>query len=199
MGEPMRASEPIHAVAGLTGVSGQLSQESWRSVGRSLADRRSGLRGSASRQMWEVGDWLVAGEDVLFRNLNRTRVRQLAAELTGYSRHTLTMAVSVARKVDASVRVDGLSWWHHLCVADRPANEQMEWLTRAAEEGWSIAMLRAELRRQGGSGRARRASPRRANRVVRDLLTLRREDLPEELLEQLRRWWDAGVSQARAL
>jgi hypothetical protein len=147
--------------------------------------------------MWEVGDWLLAGEDDVFKNLNRSRVRELASEVSGYSRHTLRMAVSVARKVDRSVRVDGLTWWHHLCVADGTSDEQRHWLTMAGEAGWSVPRLRSELgaaQRAEDSARHSRRASRRIARVVRDLLALRRDDVPDELLSQLRQWLDAEVA-----
>jgi hypothetical protein len=170
-----------------------LTSDEWQNVGRSLATRRERLAGGASRQMWEIGDWLRSGEEQVFRNLNRSRVRELASELSGYSRHTLRMAVSVARRVDPSVRVDGLSWWHHLCVANRTAEEQQHWLTRAAEEGWPVAALRKEVRRAGvDSGHPRRSTPRPA-RVVGDLLMLRRDDIPDDLIDSLRRWWQTEM------
>src|SRR5437660_11341628 len=88
-------------------------QEGWYDIGGQLARRRRHLDRTGSQQMWEVGDWLVAGEDDVFKHLNRRRVRELAAGVTGYARHTLTMAASVARKVEPSRRVGGLPWWHH--------------------------------------------------------------------------------------
>jgi hypothetical protein len=171
------------------GGESDLSPESWRGIGLRLASSRGRLEGSASRQMWEIGDWLRVGENRVFSNLNRIKVRALASELTGYSRHTLTMAVSVARKVDASIRVDGLSWWHHLAVANRSPDEQAEWLTRAAEEGWSVATLRVELRARGEAGRpSRPPSPERTARLIHDVLQLRRDAVPDGLVVELRRW-----------
>ncbi len=173
-----------------------MTPESWRSVGRSLSERRSHQKGTASRLMWNLGDWLLAGEDSVFMNLNRSKVRQLASELSGYSRHTLTMAVSIARKVHPSVRVDGISWWHHQCVADRAPEEQTRWLTRAAEEGWSVAALRAQIRGDVVSGKASSMSQQRAARVVHGLVRLNRSDLSEEQVVQLREWWRTEMQPA---
>lgn len=167
-----------------------LTAEAWCQIGVALAQRRAQITGMGSRQMWEVGDWLVTGEDGAYRHLNRLRVRALAAEITGYSRHTLTMAVSVARKVKPTVRVDGLSWWHHLAVAKLPEAEQARWLARAAEEEWSVRRLREELATSGDT--ARRVRP---GRLVGELVKLRLSDLPEPARAELRRWWERETGE----
>jgi hypothetical protein len=137
--------------------------------------------------MWEVGDWLLAGEDVVFKHLKRSKVRELAAQITGYSRQTLTMAALVSRRIDVSLRIDGLSWWHHLAAARLDPTELCHWLTRAAEESWSVSTLRARLREEGLI--STRSRPERGRQAVLQLVTLRRRDIPEDLRDQLREWW----------
>ena len=166
-----------------------LTAEAWCQMGVSLAQRRAQITGMGSRQMWEVGDWLVAGEDRAYRHLNRIKVRALAADITGYSRHTLTMAVSVSRKVKPSVRVDGLSWWHHLAVAKLDEAEQAVWLARAAEQEWSVRQLREQLNAS--------SSPRpriRATRLIGELVKLSLTDLPESARTELYEWWARQTS-----
>src|SRR5205807_8955249 len=123
-------------------------QQRWYEAGDQLARGRRQLDSTGSRQMWEIGDWLVAGEDDVFKHLNRRRVRELAAGVTGYARHTLTMAASVARKVEPSRRVDGLTWWHHLAVASLDPDGQTDWLVR--EIGRAHGRERGEM---AGAGR----------------------------------------------
>src|SRR6266566_9882650 len=94
-----------------------LTPETWRAVGEQLARKRGNLGHAGSRQMWDIGDWLRDGEDEVFKQLKRSRVRTMASGITGYSRHTLSMAASLARKMGPSMRIDGLTWWHHLAVA----------------------------------------------------------------------------------
>src|SRR5262245_59221539 len=106
--------------------SSLLTPESWRAVGEQLARQRGSLSHAGSRQMWDVGDWLRDGEDEVFKRLNRSRVRAMAAVLTGYSLHTLGMAVSLARKMDPSMRIEGLTWWHHLAVARLDSQAQSQ-------------------------------------------------------------------------
>jgi hypothetical protein len=162
------------------------SPTAWQDRGRRLALSSAEITVSKSRHMWEMGDWLVAGEDAVFRNLKKDAVRHMAAEISGYSRHTLTMAASVARKVEPSVRVGGLSWWHHLLVASLDKSEQNNWLSHAAEEEWSVHTFRAKL--QDLNHKARR-SPNRSQRLVLELTKLQRDDIDEELHEVLSRWW----------
>ncbi|TMC08211.1 MAG: DUF1016 domain-containing protein [Chloroflexi bacterium] len=174
-----------------------LTPSAWREAGRQIAADRHGVARRASNQMWVVGDWLLRGEDQVFANLNRRRVRMLASEVTGYSRHTLTMAVSLARRFRPGGRVDGLTWWHHLLVAKLSETEQEAWLTRAAEEEWSVRTLRERLR--DAAVIARKPPALRPERLVSELTRWRRSELPEPTVEELRRWWEremaAGAGQ----
>jgi hypothetical protein len=165
-----------------------LTPDSWRAVGEQLARARGSLSHAGSQQMWDVGDWLRDGEDEVFKRLNRSRVRTMAAAITGYSRHTLSMAVSLARKMGPSMRIEGLTWWHHLAVAGLDAEMQSHWLTRAAEEGWSIRELRARLSSEARAGGRRPGRP--VQSVVTELIRLNRDDIPDSLLVQLRQWWE---------
>jgi hypothetical protein len=160
-------------------------ERKWRDAGGNLAQLRRQLGATGSRQMWEVGDWLVAGEDEVFTHLTRARVRQLAAAITGYSRHTLSMAASVARKVAPSARVDGLSWWHHLVVAKLDPAAQSQWLVQAAEQEWSVRVLREQLNQTTRTPRRPRSHPKR---IVSELVGLKREEIPESVLADLREW-----------
>jgi hypothetical protein len=161
------------------------TEASWREAGGALARQRARIAGMGSRQMWQVGDWLVQGEDEVLRHLSRSHVRTVAT-ITGYSRHTLTMAASVARKVGPRARLDELTWWHHLAVARLDQAEQRRWLERAAEQRWSPRALREELP-AGSPGRGR---PRhRSGRLVGELVRYRREDIPASDVARLRAWY----------
>jgi hypothetical protein len=163
-------------------------EQEWRLTGARLRRQREGVLSSGSRQMWSVGDWLMAGEDDVFRRVKKRTIRKWAAEITGYSQHTLVMAVSVARKIDPSVRVDGLSWWHHLTVARLQSDEQAQWLCQAAEHGWSVRELRTRLARSGHM--ASRRPPRRGELLIRQVVALRPGEVDDHLLAQLRAWLD---------
>jgi len=176
-----------------------LTPPEWREVGRRIAGQRNQVDGHASRQMWAVGEWLLQGEDDVFTHLNRRRVRELASEITGYSMHTLAMAVSVARRVGAAVRVDGLTWWHHLLVGKLSPAEQETWLCRAAEEGWSVKMMRERLRSASVIRSASKS--RHPDRLVSQLTRWKRSEMSDVALSQLRDWWrqemEVGLAPAR--
>ena len=167
------------------GASG-LTEDAWRQMGSAIANRRGQLDGMGSRQMWEIGDWLVAGEDDVFKRLNRAGVRELAAGITGYAPHTLSMAASVARRVSRPTRIDGLTWWHHLAVAKLDQEQQSEWLTQAAVQEWSVKRLRSALQQ---AGKIRRRSPPRPKRLVAELVRLSRAEIPESAMRELDEWW----------
>lgn len=177
------------------GVAEGQSADEWRLIGANL--RRERERGEAlrSRQMWSVGDWLMAGEDRVFNRLKKRTIRKFAAEITGYSQHTLVMAVSVARKVDPSVRVDGLSWWHHLAVAGLPMAEQAHWLCQAAEQGWGVRELRTRLRQHGRT--SSRGRQRRGEQLVQQVVELNPGEVNDDLLAQLRDWLDRQLQHRR--
>lgn len=174
--------------------STELTQSEWRELGRRIAGDRHQVTRQASRQMWAVGDWLLQGEDQVFTHLNRRRVRVLASEVTGYSRHTLTMAVSVARRFRPDSRVDGLTWWHHLLVAKLGDEDQEAWLTRAAEEEWSVRTLRERLR--GAAVIVSKPSGPRPDRLVSELTRWKRSEMPERVVEQLQQWWEREMATA---
>jgi hypothetical protein len=167
---------------------GEQAEEDWRMVGFKLRAERESVTSAGSRQMWSVGDWLTAGEDRVFNRLKKQTVRQVAAQITGYSQHTLVMAASVSRKVGPSVRVDGLSWWHHLVVARLPETEHAHWLCQAAEQGWSVRELRTRLSRVGQTPpRWRR---HRGEQLVTQLVALGPGEVRADLLAQLQGWLD---------
>jgi hypothetical protein len=142
--------------------------------------------------MWALGDWVLDGEQEVFKSLKRAHLRRMATEISGYSSHTIAMAVSVSRRVSVSIRIDGLTWWHHLAVAKMVPEDQLAWLTRAAEECWSVARLRAELRAAGML--KARSRPRSASTAIEQLVRLRREDIPPKLLDHLTEWWQREVA-----
>jgi hypothetical protein len=172
---------------GQESTAGRQGEREWCELGGRLARRRSELVGQGSMHMWEIGDWLAEGEDRVFRRMKRVKVRELAAGVTGYSLHTLRMAVAVARRVHPDIRVDGLTWWHHLAVAWQDPPGQSHWLTRAAEEGWSAEQLRERLRAAGLVGRARSRS--RVQRLIGEVVKLSRDEIPEDMVHTLGRWW----------
>jgi len=151
--------------------------------------------GERSALMWDVGDWLLNGEDSVLKHKKKSAIRELACKLTGYSKHTLTMAVSVSRKVQPSIRIDGLSWWHHLSVSHLHPDHQVEWLTRAAESEWSVVRLRGELRAVDTIGSsATKPKLQASDRVVKQLIQLSRDQISTSSLADLVAWWQREIA-----
>jgi hypothetical protein len=171
-----------------------ITEASWREQGRALAERRNGLTAGGSWQMWDIGDWTIAGEEQVFMTIKRVSIRKLAAEITGYSRHTINMAVSVARKLPSSTRIEGLAWGHHLLVAKLDPEQRSLWLNRAVRSNWSVATLRRQMCQVGV------LTPRARNGTAREAITLlvemSRSDISAELMEMLASWWRREIDPA---
>jgi hypothetical protein len=173
------------------------SQATWIATGRQLGVHRKQHQSSGSRLMWDIGDWLLEGEETVLKHEKRPTIRDFASQLTGYSRHTLTMAASVSRRVSPARRIEALSWWHHLVVANLGGDQQSEWLTRAVEYEWTVPRLRQELRASMPGIGPERPSPRKGDRVVRRLVELKREQISDALLAELGDWWQREMERAK--
>jgi len=109
------------------------SANDWTALGRVLT-------GLQQRMQWILGDWLAYGEDHQYGET----FKQLAEE-TGLDVTTLYDYAYVCRKVQFSVRTEKLTFGHHKLTSAMDTSDQQIWLTRAAENGWSIAQMRAEI------------------------------------------------------
>jgi hypothetical protein len=135
-----RAANAVSSVAWIP--QGDLAEPDWLATGRRL--------GSIGRgSQWWLGDWARHGAARWGDRYTE------AARVTGYDRATLRSMAWIASKVDASRRNEKLTWDHHVLVASLDPAEQEHWLKRAAEEGFTVADLKLELRtqRQGEQGR----------------------------------------------
>jgi len=119
---------------GLDGLrcDGVPSLEEFERVGTMLASAHHMLA-------WWVGDWYNAGEDY-----HGERFAQLL-DHTALDPATVLQYARVARQVPHERRVTALSFAHHREVADLDQREQVRWLARAAEDGFSSHRLRREL------------------------------------------------------
>jgi hypothetical protein len=134
-----RAANAVSSVAWIP--QGDLAEPDWLATGRRL-----GAIGRGSH--WWIGDWARHGASRWGDRYSE------AARVTGYDRSTLRSMAWIASKIDASRRNEKLTWDHHVLVASLDPAEQEYWLTRAAEEGFTVADLKLELRtrRQGEQG-----------------------------------------------
>jgi hypothetical protein len=112
----------------------QVNERDYEEIGRVL------LRLDSSMQ-WLIGDWINHGDNFQW---GETYAR-VAAEF-GYSENTVMQYAYVARKVEISIRYRDLSFGHHQLVVGMARPEQEQWLQKAADEGLSIAKLRAAIK-----------------------------------------------------
>jgi hypothetical protein len=111
----------------------ELDVTEWASTGRRL--------GTVGRCIqWLIGDWIAWGNERFGERYSR------ASKITGYDTQTLMNMVYVASRFSLSRRRENLSWSHHEALAAVGAEEQEEWLDRAADHRWSVSDLRMMVR-----------------------------------------------------
>jgi len=110
-----------------------LSFEDWDAVGFALSRIRDSMG-------FALGDWLLFGEAAYGERYTQ------AAAITRRSYSGLANLRYVSRHVVRSRRREELSWSHHAAVASLEPDEQVEWLDRAEEGGWSVDLLASMLR-----------------------------------------------------
>ena len=93
------------------------------------------------------------------------------------------------------MRIDDVTWWHHLVVAKLDPEQRLEWLIRAAEEHWSAERMRREVGSSAPAPQSSRRPDRRIDKAVIDLVGLRRDEIPEPLLVRLRQWWRNEIEE----
>lgn len=114
--------------------------EEWATLGRLLAKAEHSMP-------WLLGDWWCHGVKAYGA---RKALFDEGGPLEGMNFASIRQYGWVANKIEASRRLDVLSFQHHMEVAHFPADEQREWLTRA-EQGdddgpWSAERLRRAIR-----------------------------------------------------
>lgn len=128
----------------LTVTDPDMTFENWQRLGRLLGHFR---RGSD----WWIGDWLNFGQEVFGEEsaqaVEATRAERFseAERITGLAPQTLLNISSVCNRVARSRRRTELSFSTHAAVAALEPDEQKEWLSRAVQEEWTVADLRAAI------------------------------------------------------
>lgn len=90
------------------------------------------------RTCWDIGDWIVDGED----QHNVSDVLDRAEVLFELTRGTLQVYASVARAFPALSRLKDLTLGHHQAVMALPADQQQALLARAVAEPLSVRQLK---------------------------------------------------------
>jgi len=115
--------------------------------GETLGAQRVNQQLQKEQFPFQVGEWLIRGEDEGFISGCVTPNYREAARLTGYSRQTLYKFAYVARHVPVCIRMQKLPWAIHQAVA--PLGErcgqhvQKEFLQHADTAHLSVAKFRA--------------------------------------------------------
>ncbi|GAI81862.1 unnamed protein product, partial [marine sediment metagenome] len=68
-------------------------------------------------------------------------------EKIGYKRSTLQKYGEIYNKVKPRMRIRGLSFNHHQLIAPLEELEQHEWLHRAKDNKWTVAVFRKEMKK----------------------------------------------------
>lgn len=89
---------------------------------------------------WWIGDWLIFGEGTYSERYSQ------AMEATGLAEQTITNRAYVCRAIPPSRRLQGVPFSVHAEVASMTPREQVKWLQRAAEGGWSVKELRSRMK-----------------------------------------------------
>jgi hypothetical protein len=109
-----------------------VSFDEWQQLGKILQ------RFEASIQ-WLIGDWMAYGERVWGQTYEQV------AEETGYNVKSLYQYAWVSRNVDFSIRIENLSFGHHVLVAGLEPEQQRQWLEYALSGDLSISQLRQAM------------------------------------------------------
>jgi hypothetical protein len=163
-------------------------KEDWRAEGQRLGQ-------NASKHAWEIGHWLCRGAELFLGepSLTNRKERRLwhaqrrenlnafiaeAADITNLSDSALRQYARVVRN---GVRVDGLTFTHHLEVQrvhrfDEKGKRRfdgsaaLQILNLAKENTWTVAQTREEVRRQFPATAAIESGVEKAKRLLTDLL-----------------------------
>lgn len=93
---------------------------------------------------WVIGDLLVYGETHYGEDVGQALDGLMAR--TQYAQGTIYNLVYVSRHVSPHVRNPNLSHGIHYEVAKMDQGDQVEWLTRAELEGWTVGDLRKAIK-----------------------------------------------------
>lgn len=104
----------------------------WLEQGRSLYAQRKALD-------WKCADWLAEGSQ-RFPEQMKLAIAEFATD--PIEQKQLAKSARIAAAIPASQRDAALTFAHHMHVADLPAPERLELLSRAAKENLSARALR---------------------------------------------------------
>ncbi len=118
----------------------------WVSEGKVLGARRKSLIDGFSELQFQIGYWLIKGEDGGFSRRTQQGLYNAAEKITGYKVGSLRDFVYVARRIPSSLRNDKLPWAAHKAVAClKTESLRKQALDMAVEKGWKVRDLRKAM------------------------------------------------------
>ncbi len=115
-----------------------LSYEEWQTHGENLAAMSGSIQ-------WWIGDFINYGEAAYGEKYSQAlTLWESQAKDEGYG--GLANMAWVSREYESSIRIENLSWSHHLIAASLNEDQRQVLLERAATEGWSAHDLRRQVR-----------------------------------------------------
>lgn len=133
--------------------SRKLTKEEWLEIGAGLRDRLKST-------LWQIGDWILYGEDVLAvtdeqREKDSVDKKRLGygmaieiGNMTGYSPSFVSSIKSVCQRIPLRCRAPNLTMHHAREIVLAVPDAQFEfWIDKALKEGLSTRQLRIELRK----------------------------------------------------
>ena len=106
--------------------------EGWAQQGELFKSRLRDTERTASQLYWEIGHWLIHGE-----NLFPDQWSQMADEF-GFSQATVKNMMWVASKIPPAEINGKVSWFHHQAVASLEKGQRDEVLREAIEDDLSV-------------------------------------------------------------
>lgn len=116
----------------------------WLREGEMLGVRRKSLIEGFSTLQFQIGDWLIRGEDSEYF-VNRIGYKK-AEVLTGYKANSLRQFTWVARCFPPSRRIDKLPWAAHQALASLKQEYRHEGLEKAAKFGLKVSEIRRQVK-----------------------------------------------------
>lgn len=102
------------------------------------------LSGVKDAMQWGIGDWLVHGENYFQEEFSQY------SEALGISEVSRLQYIRISLRIAPERRRKELSWSHHRAVAPLEPEDQVRFLQKAIDQGWSKGELedaiRSELR-----------------------------------------------------
>lgn len=98
------------------------------------------IRSIKSAYQWIIGDWMLYG----FEHGWIERYEDMAV-FTGLKEKTVKEYTYVCRNINASIRMDKLSFAHFQLIAPLPETDKPAWIQRAIDEKMSVRELRKAI------------------------------------------------------